>query len=89
LAVIQKKGIVIYDSEGKIVEERHQTLIAQLPQPVYNAIKESYPECKIVEAYTYKNTSKEGSYYVVIKNITDLKKEQIVLLITEDGTFVQ
>jgi len=84
-----KKNTIIYGMDGNIVEERHQILIDQLSQPAYNALKESYPECKIVEAYIYKNTSKEGSYYVITKNITDLKKEQIVLLIREDGTFVQ
>jgi predicted membrane-bound dolichyl-phosphate-mannose-protein mannosyltransferase len=84
-----KKNTIIYGIDGKVVEERHQILIDQLSQPAYNAIKEGYPECKIVEAYIYRNTNKEGSYYVITKNITDLKKEQVVLLIREDGTFVQ
>lgn len=85
----EKQHFITYASDGKIIEEKHEVLIDQLPQPSYNSIKEGYPDYKIVQVYTYKHITKEGSYLVITEKITDLNKEQQELFLRENGTFVK
>lgn len=84
-----KKGVIIYNSEGKIIEEKHQILTDQLSQTIYNAIKKSYPDYKIVDVYTYKHITKEGTYYVITEKSSNVSNDQVILYVKEDGTFVQ
>lgn len=84
-----KKNWVTYTESGIVVEERHEILTDQLPQNIYNSIKEKYPDFKIISAATYKHLKQDGSYAVVIRPATGAEQKELELIVRENGTFVQ
>lgn len=84
-----KTNSIVYATDGSIIEERQSILIDQLPQDIYNAIKEMYPNYKIMDASTYKHTNKEGSYIVHIKPASALDVNEMELIFKENGSIAQ
>jgi len=84
-----KKNWVTYSETGLVVEERHELLVDQLPQNLYNSIKQKYPDSKILSASTYKHLKKEGSYAVVIKSESSIEAKPVELILRENGSYVE
>lgn len=84
-----KKNWITYTETGAIVEERHEIVVAQLPQNIYNSIKKEYPDNQIVSASTYKHLRAEGSYAVVIKPVYGTDSQERELIVRENGTVVE
>lgn len=84
-----KTNWIIYSEKGDILEERQQIEIDQLPQNIYNAIKEKYPTYKIALATTYKHTHKEGSYAVVLKPVSPNDTKEISAIFRENASLVE
>lgn len=84
-----KKNWITYTETGAIVEERHEILVDQLPQNIYNSIKKQYPDNQIVSASTYKHLKGDGSYAVLIKPVSGVDSQERELIIRENGTVVE
>ncbi|WP_018341769.1 hypothetical protein [Cytophaga aurantiaca] len=79
---------IIYSSTGDIIEERKEIEIDQLPQNIYNVIKEKYSTYKIVSAATYSHINKEGSYVVVLKPVSQNDAKEIEVIFRENASQV-
>ncbi len=84
-----KSNWIIYSENGELIEERQEIKTDQLPQNVYNAIKQKYPDSDIVLATTYKHLKQDGSYYALIVPLSGVEKKEIELILRENGSFVQ
>lgn len=84
-----KNNWLTYSESGVIVEERHEILIDQLPQNIYNSIKNEYPNSTILSASTYKHVKSEGTYAVRIRPTkNEVESNERELIVRENGTFV-
>lgn len=84
-----KKNWITYAATGDIIEERHEILKDQLPQNIYNSIKQKYPDTEIVSVSTYKHLKHDGSYAVSVKPISDTDSKEMELILRENGTVVE
>lgn len=83
-----KTNWIIYSDKGNVIEERQEIEIDQLPQNIYNAIKEKYPSYKIILATTYKHAHKDGSYAVLLKPVSPDDNNKIEVIFRENATQV-
>jgi len=82
-----KKESVVYTEDGKMIEVRSEILPYQLPEIVYEAIKNKYAEEQIVGAYAITNIYSDGSYVAVLKSKTQSTAKE--LIVSEKGLVVK
>lgn len=84
-----KKNWITYSEQGTVIEQRQEILVDQLPQNIYNAIRINYPTYSVASATTYKSTTKEGSYAILLKPLSKFDTKQIEVILTENASLVE
>jgi len=81
------KNSAIYNEKGIEVEKRSTILPDQLPQNVYDAIKNKYSDAQILSATTLRSTRTKGEYTAVVKSEAFATESEFIL--TDKGMFVE
>ena len=81
------RNSAIYTEKGIEVERRSEILPAQLPQTIYDAIKNKYKDAEIISATTFHSTVSKGNYAAKVKSEAFAITSDFIL--TEKGEFIE
>jgi hypothetical protein len=77
----------IFTEKGIEVERRSEILPVQLPQNVYDAIRNKYNDAEILSASTYNSTLSKGNYATKVKSEAFAVISEFIL--TDKGEFIE
>lgn len=81
------RNSAIFTENGTELERRSEILPVQLPQTVYNAIKNKYKDAEIISAATFHSTLSKGNYAAKVKSVEFAVISEFIL--TEKGEFIE
>jgi len=81
------RNSAIFNENGIEIERRSEILPVQLPQTIYDAIKNKYKDAEIISATTFYSTVSKGNYAAKVKSEAFAIVSEFV--ITEKGEFVE